>query len=94
MLRLAWPPYTTLARASPPTLEHCGAGESYLTTAENDPNGLRVVVNGKTAQFTNDEDPCSLRTTVPGRAVWPNGPVPDPPFQPLAFCIVFRPKQR
>lgn len=29
--------------------------ESYLTTAENDPNGLRVVVNGKTAQFTNDE---------------------------------------
>eukprot|EP00667_Euglena_gracilis_P000097 EG_transcript_97 len=43
--------------------------ESYLTTAENDPNGLRVVVNGKTAQFTNDEDPCSLRTTVPGKLV-------------------------
>ena len=43
--------------------------ESHLTTAENDPNGLRVVVNGKTAQFTNDDDPCSLRTTVPGKLV-------------------------
>lgn len=38
--------------------------ESYLTTAENDPNGLRVVVNGKTAQFTNDEGQGAEQTPI------------------------------
>uniref|UniRef100_A0A7S1I8U2 Acetyl-CoA carboxylase n=1 Tax=Eutreptiella gymnastica TaxID=73025 RepID=A0A7S1I8U2_9EUGL len=45
------------------------SGDSYVTSAQNDPNGLRVVVNGKTAQLSNDDDPCSLRTTVPGKLV-------------------------